>query len=298
MTANAIDLTWLNAVKQRAGLGVSADAAGTIVATPDDNDVQAAITAFSQWLLNSSSVATLNSIATLDEIYDGNGNNRMFLRNPPIKSLISVTGANFVAPLSTDVNTLGVFIESGKSSIAIRHGAGVCHYSARGGFRTDSRGPVFPRGTGNLRVQYTGGFDPQLEQNEIATIATSTIKLQTGPWQKDAGVFFFPSLAPLVLVGDSPATGQYAVSNGLYVFNAGDNTKQVAVSYYRFAAPADLEYSVRCVVAINYKRKGWQDLATQGTSAGGTNATTTYRSWAYPPEHKKVFDFYTRTAII
>jgi hypothetical protein len=298
MTANAIDLTWLNAVKQRAGLGVSADAVGTIVATPDDNDVQAAITAFSQWLLNSSSVATLNSIATLDEIYNGNGNNRMFLRNPPIKSLIAITGTNFVAPLSTDVNTLGVFVESGKASIAIRCGSGVVNYPYRTGFRSDNRGPVFPRGTGNLRVQYTGGYDPVLVHNEIDTITTQSITLQMGPWQADSAVLFYPSLVSLVNVANSPAAGQYAVSNGLYVFNATDNTKQVAVSYYRLAAPADLEYSVRCVVAINYKRKGWQDLATQGSSAGGTNATTTYRNWAWPPEHQKVFEFYTRTAII
>lgn len=62
--------------------------------------------------------------------------------------------------------------------------------------------------------------------------------------------------------------------------------------------PEDLEYAVRCVVAINYKRKGWQDQASRATSTQGGSATTSYRNWKWPPEYDAIFEYYTRKAII
>ena len=299
MTPNAIDLTWLSVVKQRASLGVQPD--GSIVATADDNEVQAAITAFSRYILDRSGVSSLNSLVTLDEFYDGNGNDKLFLRSTPISSLVSVKIYNVSIPISQAPTAWGAFIAQSGRYIGLRGWLGnftsfpYPNYSVYGGM---AQKPIFINGTANVEVNYVAGYPATQVTNEIDTITNQTIALQTSPWFADKGVLYYPSLVPLVLVPNTPAVGQYSVSNGLYTFNVGDNTKQVAVSYTASLAPADLEYAVRNVVALNYKRKAWQDQASRAVTGGGTSATTRFRDWAWPPEYDKVFEYYRRLAVI
>ena len=194
-----------------------------------------------------------------------------------------------------------MFIDQSQKFICLRGGQGgasvfpaVNNYGwwqARGG-------PVFQRGTGNIAVTYTAGYPAVNVTNEIDTIVDQTITLQQSPWVADRGVLYYPSLAPLANVASSPAQGQYAVSNGLYVFNTADNAAEAAVSYSINQAPFDLEYAVRCIVAINYKRKGWQDQKSRAMNSGGTTATTAYMSWTWPPEYEAVLQTYKRTSII
>jgi hypothetical protein len=297
MTANALDLTWLNAVKQRAEVGITP--AG-IVAVPDDTEIQAAITGFSQHILNFTGQGSLNSVVTLDEIYDGNGNDRMPLASWPIRRLRSVAASGVAIQLSITTLDWGVFIDRSQRSIALRGGNRTSttfpypNYSRFGGF---TKGLTFPRGTGNLQIVYDAGYDPLAIVNEVDAITTQTITLQRSPWVSDQGVKFYPSLVPLTLVDSAPAAGEYAVDAGLYVFNVADEGSRVAVSYSVNAAPFDLEYAVRCVVAINYKRKGWQDQGSRVVNAGGSSATTAYRNWAWPPEYDDVFENYKRLAV-
>ncbi len=300
---NAIDLTTLNAVKRRAEAGLKQD--GSLVATPDDVEISAAITAFSQWLIDRSGLASLNSVVSLNEVYDGNGNNRMMLRMYPIQSLTSVFIGAAQIPVSTGPQQWGVFVDQSKKSIAIRGGLGAFSYLRYGGWASWSAGsmfrsgPVFSMGTGNINVVYTAGPLPTVIPNEVTIISANTITLQNGPWVSDGGVLYYPSLIPLVLVAVSPSAGQYAVTaNGLYVFNSADNGRQVAVTYTANLAPFDLEYAVRCVVAINYKRKGWQDQRSRGVNATGSASTTSYQNWEYPPEYMAVFNHYQRKSPI
>ena len=286
MTINAIDLTTLSAVRTRA----------EVVSTSDDAEIQAAITAFSRYLLNYTGRATLNSVETLSETYDGNGNTRLFLRSNPILTLTSVILNGSVTPISTGVGSWGAYIEQSKKSIGMRGGIG--NFSTFPYPPVRGRWPCFIYGQGNVEVVYTAGFAATPVVNEINTIAAQTITLQQGPWASDAGVKFYPSFTALALVPSAPTTGQYAVSGGVYVFASADNSKQVAVSYGINQAPFDLEYAVRCVVALNYKRKGWQDQASRAVSSQGASATTRYRDWAWPPEIDKVFDLYSRQSII
>src|SRR6266478_8101883 len=215
-TPNAIDLTWLAAVKSRA----------EVTSNADDGDIQDAITALSQWLVNWCGRTSLNSLQSFNEIYDGNGNQRLFLRNSPVQAVSSVTINGIAIPLSVGFNVWGVFVDALKRSIALRGGMGnFSTFPYPNGYSGifSNRGPAFYRGVGNIQVQYQAGYLPVMVTNEVDVITAQTIKLQLGPWVADGGVLVYPSLVPFVLVANSPAAGQYAVSSGLYVFNAADN---------------------------------------------------------------------------
>ena len=289
MGPNLIDLTTLQAVRRRA----------EVQSTTDDIDIQASITAFSQWLLNYTGQRSLNSFATYDDVYDGNGNSRIMVNNYPILNVSSVTMGGASIPASSGANVWGCYIDQSRKSIVLRGGVGGYSrfpYPTPLSFR--QRGPVFLEGQGNIEIVYTAGYLPTLIIDDVETVTNSTVQLVTGPWASDAGVSYYPSLAPLVNVPNTPAAGEYAVSaGGLYVFNVADEGEQTILSYNINAAPADLEYAVRCAVAINYKRKAWQDQKSRAVSTQGGSATTTYQDWAWPPECDRVFEFYQRKAI-
>ena len=295
ISPNAIDLTTLANVKNRA----------EVTTSNDDADIQAAITAFSQWLLDFTGKTTLNSIASLTETYDGNGNQRLFLRSNPILTLTSVTMNGAGLPISSGQTAWGCYVDQSGKSIGLRGGIGqfstfpypTAYGTPYGGVR--ARGPVFYLGQQNIVVVYTAGYGPVSVTNDVETIAANTVTLAQGPWVADQGVSFYPSLVPLAKVANSPVSGQYAVTNGLYVFATADEGKQVLLNYQINQAPYDLEYAVRCVVAINYKRKAWQDQKSRAVAAqGGGSATTSYRDWAWPPEYENIFQNYKRTSII
>ena len=82
------------------------------------------------------------------------------------------------------------------------------------------------------------------------------------------------------------------------VFLPGQGNIEVQYTAGYGDTPEDLEYAVRCVVALNYKRKGWQDQASRGVTTQGASSTTAYRTWAWPPEYDRVFEFYQRKAIL
>jgi hypothetical protein len=285
---NVVDLTWLSVVKTRAEVKSSV--------VTEDSEIQAAITAFSSWLLYYTGQRTLNTQASFTETYSGNGNNRLFLRQRPVTNVAAVVVNGVAFPQSGAFGQWGYYIEDSQASIAVRGGLGnfstFPYPNNYGG--SINKLPAFQKGTGNIQVTYTAGFPPVNVTNDIETVNANTVTLGFGPWVGDIGVTYYPSLTPLVKVASAPAVGQYAVSNGLYVFNNGDNTNVVALTYSVNQAPPDLEYAVRCVVAINYKRKGWQDLQSRGTTSGGTSATTRYANWMWPPEYQAIFDHYRR----
>lgn len=286
---NPIDLTTLSRVKTRA----------EVASTNNDQEIQDAITAFSQWILDYTGQKSLNAIASYDEVYDGNGNSRLFLRNYPIQTLVGVTVNGVAIPASSGFNSWGAFVDQSRKSICIRGGLGNFSTFPYPSYQALQRAaPAFIRGLANIGVQYTAGYPQVTITNEIDTIASQTIALQNSPWAADGGVKFYPSLVPLTLVPSAPAAGQYAVSGGLYTFNAADNAAQVAVTYNINQGPYDLEYAVRCVVAINYKRKSWQDQKSKATTSGGSAATTSFMNWTWPPEYQQIFDHYQRKAII
>lgn len=109
--------------------------------TDDDLLIQFLITAFSQHVLNKTGIASFTSVDAFVDTYDGNGQERLFVRNPPIVSVASVNVGSLSLPQSTGLTSNGWFIEDSKKSIALRG----CVYR-------------FHRGLGNIQVSYTGGY--------------------------------------------------------------------------------------------------------------------------------------------
>lgn len=141
---NTVDLTTLNDVK--AWLQIQS------ANTDDDDTIQFLITSFSQYVLNRTGVASFNSVNQYTEIYDGNGSQRLFLRNYPITSIISVVVGSYQVSQSTSTSSAGLFIEQIPRSIAFRSG-GVGWTTAVGIYPY-----TFRPGIGNVQVTYMAGY--------------------------------------------------------------------------------------------------------------------------------------------
>jgi len=217
-----IDLTTLPAVKSRAEIPSNN--------SNDDQDISDAITGFSAHLANRFSGVSFAQVAVV-ETRDGNGNDMMFVRTPPISTTnaISISINGVAVPAAGAWPAAGYYVTPDGRAFKLRNVAAVplsrsFYPLGGGGLSLVRANSGFARGQGNVTLSYTGGY------------------------------------------------------NGV---------------------PADLEYAVRCVVAINYKRKAWQDLDSKSVSAGsGGSSTTRYRDWAWPPEYESVFDFYTPKAVV
>lgn len=122
--------------------------------TDDDGTIQFLISGFTQYVSNRTGISSFTQTQTYNEIYDGNGNTRLFVLNPPIVTLNSVTIGSSQAPISTDLVTPGVYVEQSKKSIAFRNGGG--NYT---GFITQWMFPfTFVKGMGNIQINYVGGY--------------------------------------------------------------------------------------------------------------------------------------------
>ena len=141
---NTIDLVTLDIVKDFLNIADEN--------TDDDGLIQFLITAFSQYVINRTGRTSFNLITSHTDTYDGNGNNRLSLRESPIISLTSVTIGLYQVPMSTSFGVPGVYVEDNKKSIAFRSSAGAFQ-------PPQSIYPYcFTRGTGNIQVIYTAGF--------------------------------------------------------------------------------------------------------------------------------------------
>jgi len=97
----------------------------------------------------------------------------------------------------------------------------------------------------SVLVTYTAGYLKSAEAHAVATTVTPVFT-----WFSDSGVTYANGTA-LTAVASAPTTGQYAVSNGVYVFAAGDVGAQVLISYGY--VPPDLEACVIELVGEKYR---------------------------------------------
>jgi hypothetical protein len=109
--------------------------------TDDDNIIQFLITTFSQHVINKTGVASFSNVSSYTDTYDGNGQKRLFIRNPPIINVSSIIVGSLSLPQSTGLTSSGWFIEDSKKSIALR---GHCYR--------------FHNGIGNIQVTYNAGY--------------------------------------------------------------------------------------------------------------------------------------------
>jgi hypothetical protein len=77
-----------------------------------------------------------------------------------------------------------------------------------------------------------------------------------------------------------------------------EGVQNVEVGYHAgfSSVPADIVKACTQMVAINYKRSEWLDIASHSRGATGVSGSTSYRAWAIPPEVAGVIHNYTRDA--
>jgi hypothetical protein len=212
------DLTTLGAVRIKAELQ---DAN-----TKDDQEIGDAITAFSQYFLYRTGIASFSNVVAYVEVRDGNGNDEMFTRNRPITTVASVLINGVSIPAAGSWPSFGYYVSDDKKSIKIRAIGNPSSFS------------WYPR----VRPMNARGFD-------------------------------------------RPPVG--GGGNVVLSYSAGFGS-----------VPADLEYAVRCIVALNYKRKSWQGLKTRAIASGGTTGTTSYTDVPWPKEYDYLIEHYRRLAAV
>lgn len=237
------------------------------------------------------------------ELYNGNGNSEIYLRNMPVTAISAVTINGRTILPAADATGAGFQIGRTGQSIVLLNGAGgqPDTFSAVGRRSTCTR-YGFPLGLNNVSVTYTAGFAPTTvtELHSIPTSGSNPLQITVAslalglPWIADVGVTFFIGGAALTKVSIAPAAGQYyIVSPGVYLFNTADGGKQVLISYSMAGTPADIRTAVEQIVALNFKRRNW---IGQESVAMKDVGSTKY-SLLLDPEILRVVDYYKRRGV-
>ena len=106
-----------------------------------------------------------------DEFYDGNGNQRQFVRNWPINSVTGVYVNGTPIPASTGVTQPGYVIDGSGKSIVLRT-IGYAAPSYRNALAVIGGNYFFARGIQNVEIQYTAGFSAVPYDLSLAVMQT------------------------------------------------------------------------------------------------------------------------------
>ncbi|MCW2275051.1 hypothetical protein GJ654_09995 [Rhodoblastus acidophilus] len=200
------------------------------------------------------------------DIFDGNGRNRIQLRNWPVVSVASVSIDGQAIPQSTDGRGFGWLLEPGDDEppgamqmIMLRSG-------------------VFPRGWQNVTVAYRAGYQIS---NEPRTVPVAPPRISAaqpyGPFAVDCGVAYASGSA-LTPVAANPAQGQYAVDAfGDYIFAPADAGAHVLLNYGY--VPNDL---ASCALEWAADRYRHRDRIGMVSKSLGGQETAAYRITAMP----------------
>ena len=257
------------------------------------NQLQSCITAASLYWLRRTGRATLNRVLPFTEWYDGSGSERQFVKNAPIIQVNSVVvGQTTIPPAPSSRLQNGWVIDQDRKSIVI---VGTIPNVAATGFG----GYCFRKGFQNVNINYLAGYSLQEAEPWIipATPCQITV-LNSGAetFVLDQGVRYVSNGAALQSVPSNPAQGQYSVTSaGVYTFNTADAAANVVIAYAYNGVPLDIQNAVNIQVALNYKRRDWAGMNSQGNPQLGT---TSYAKWEIPPEVERVIQNYTRRAAV
>ena len=153
------------------------------VSPQTNNNIQACITAASIEFLRLTGRGPINwqnasaspFVQPVDyvELYSGNGNPEMFLRNFPVNSIASLLILGTSVPASTSPATAGYEVGATGRSIVLIVGGGTSvdtfqnFYPYGGGI---GRRYGFPYGVQNVQVSYNAGFNAQTVASELQTV--------------------------------------------------------------------------------------------------------------------------------
>lgn len=233
------------------------------------------------------------------EIRDGNGKDRMVMRNLPILAVSLVQIGAYVLlpynPFAASQTLYTGFILNSSAFVSV------------GGYVNDDFtvslvGYSFWKGRQNVKIQYVGGT----VANGAATQAIPATPFQitvTGPaplkapFIGDAGVTFAngTALTQLTTPG-TPAQGQYTVSAlGVYTFAAADTTQSVTINFTYQAAPLDVVQACTEWAAYRYQAK---DRAGKKSVVTESKLATTFETDAMPKTVREVMDNYVRRGMM
>lgn len=158
MSANPIDLTTVALVKGWLALIVGSD----------DALIQAAITAYSQFVLTATGRTNLSSVADYSEVYSGSGSEILFVRNYPVTAVSSLKIDGVPIPQSPGVNQVGWVIDTSGSqaAIALRGGGRQniqysrwAPWNGNGNAAPLGQAPYnFTEGIMNVEISYSAGY--------------------------------------------------------------------------------------------------------------------------------------------
>lgn len=189
------------------------------------------------------------------DTYNGIDNTFMVLRSWPVLAVSAVACNGVAIPVNpTPPLGSGYVVDTWDGAMPGKNSAIVL------------TGYTFTRGQRNVSVTYTSGY---AIIDEAATIPsgdpyTITPAQTDGNFGGDVGVKTASGTA-LTKVSAAPATGQYAVSDGVYLFAAADAGQSVLISYN--IIPPDIEQACMEIVGERYryrKRIGEVSRALQG----------------------------------
>lgn len=300
---SAIDLTTVAQVKAWR----SSDGA-VPAANADDANVQLIITAISQeWLRltsrgsknwSAAQSSPFNQAVSYSETYDGNGSQRLHLRNTPITAVASLVINGAAISASAGYGSAGYAISDDGKSIILRGGGGTSFQSLQS-FYPSGTGQYFAKGLQNISITYSAGFAASTVTDKLTIPATPPYTLQTlqAPVLADSGVKYFSNGVSFAAVQIAPTAGQYFLQSlGSYLFAAADAGQVVLISYQLAGTPADIVKAATQMAAENVVRR--RTIDRKSDSMAGGAGTTTYRDWWVSPEVERVIVSYTRTAVV
>jgi hypothetical protein len=205
------------------------------------------------------------------EIRDGNGKDRMVLRQFPVVNVNLVQIAAFILMPSNPF----------AATQAIQTGFVGSNYIAVGGYVNDQytvslQGYRFSRGRMNVKFQYSGGFGNFFTQ--VSAIPGSPFQITVPPVTSgnsyngfvDLGVQYATSLGLFSVVTTPTVAGQYSVNpaTGVYTFSAADQGAQVIIDYGVQVAPYDIVQACTEWAAYRYRSKEWIGQKSVRTETG------------------------------
>lgn len=203
---------------------------------------------------------------TVSSLVDGNGQTRLMLEHWPVTSISSVVVDNTVIPASVSGSSGFVFdlpdVEPPGAPQLLK---------LIGGYR-------FTKGYNNIQLNYTAGYQVSGELRSVPSGGGVVIPYQPyGVWGSDVSVQYTNGGGQLTMVVGTPSVGQYAISDGQYIFSAADGSRTVSISYGYI--PSDLEQAALEWCAYRWAAKS--HIGQTSKSVGG-NETVSYTNEAVP----------------
>jgi hypothetical protein len=242
---SAYDLTTVASVKTWLGLPLSP--------TPSDPTLAGLVVAASRTIyaaLSRSSLLPQSYTDTIDLESD-----RVYLANWPVQQVTSVILDGLAVPPAGALPTLGYLLQPGDGVPPGRPQA------------LDIFGRRFHRRRQSLVVAYQAGYT--IAGEAVAAPSASPYLLAAaapfGAWARDLGVINAGSGLPLRAISGAPAAGQYAVTLGVYQFNAADAGAALALSYG--FVPQDLAQAATELAAERFRAA--ERIGLRSKSLGG-----------------------------